>query len=259
MVFGLCNGVDEETGRVLIADRGKHPYELDLETLKQARGSRLRPYVPKNRIADLQLPDRLDEEQLTLGIMETIGITYENMVHPPIKNLGLKGIDKWAKLVLKWPDQFPGEQLFGCLHNILTLLDTSGTGGGGFRKMYAQFLKEAGKLTGDKRFTQAAAGFTAGAKCVDKIIAAAFPEDWPALTRYKELAYDRVALLENNTADAMDQIPQVIASQEKAIKKAEAELRKRNVDPLIQGLNHAINDYLETETEALDALGKLLA
>ena len=103
------HGVDEETGRAFIADRGNCSIELDLETLKKARGSKLRPYAPKNRIADILLPDRLDEEQLALGIMESIGVTYENMVHPPIKNLGLKGIDKWAKLVLKWPDQFPGD------------------------------------------------------------------------------------------------------------------------------------------------------
>lgn len=39
------------------------------------------------------------------------------MLKPPIKNLGLAGMEKWSKLVAKWPEQFQGISLLGALMN----------------------------------------------------------------------------------------------------------------------------------------------
>ena len=68
------------------------------------------------------------------------------MLNPPIKNAGLAGIQKWADIIVKWPEQFKGINLFGALMNGFLYIEISGTGGNAFRSMYAQFLEEASSI-----------------------------------------------------------------------------------------------------------------
>jgi hypothetical protein len=72
------------------------------------------------------------------------------MVDPPMRNFGLPGLAKWAELLTDtrdakgWPRLLaaPGRQ-FQLLTWLFDWVETSGTGGGFFRGMYAEFLEEA--------------------------------------------------------------------------------------------------------------------
>ena len=72
------------------------------------------------------------------------------MLEPPISNLGVKGIRKTAKMVLKWPTQLDADELKGTLFNTFIFInEMGGTGGGIFRFMLGRFLREAAAITGD--------------------------------------------------------------------------------------------------------------
>ena len=80
-----------------------------------------------------------------------IADTWAGMLEPPMRNFGVPGLAKWADLVTGprdpkgWPRLLdaPGRQ-FQLLTWLYDWVETSGTGGGFFRAMYAEFLAGAG-------------------------------------------------------------------------------------------------------------------
>ena len=70
-----------------------------------------------------------------------------NMLKIPLPFLGVKGIRYFAKKLPDWPKLARDEEhLSDEIMMINILLEERGTGGGGFRFMYAAFLQEAAKL-----------------------------------------------------------------------------------------------------------------
>jgi len=82
-----------------------------------------------------------------------IAVTWRGMLEPPMRNFGVPGLAKWADLLTAprdpkgWPRLLAPADQQG---QLLTWLDDwveTGTGGGFFRVMYAEFLEEvAGPL-----------------------------------------------------------------------------------------------------------------
>lgn len=57
----------------------------------------------------------------------------------------------------RWPDTLKGKDLRGACFNGYIMIDAAGgTGGGLFRYMYARFLQEAQRLTGERRLREVA-------------------------------------------------------------------------------------------------------
>jgi hypothetical protein len=130
-------------------------YPITLAQLRKARNSPHRPYPPKNTYLEFEFSGfRPPTEQ---DIYSAISQTAEAMLHPPISNLGVKGIRRTGKEILKWPDRFEDEELRLNLFNVYVFIEIGGTGGGCFRYMYARFLKEAAALTANPAFEKAAA------------------------------------------------------------------------------------------------------
>jgi hypothetical protein len=79
-----------------------------------------------------------------------IADTWSGMLDPPMTNFGVPGLTRWADLLTTprnpkgWPRLLatPARQ-FQFLTWLYDWIETAGTGGGFFRAMYAQFLKEA--------------------------------------------------------------------------------------------------------------------
>jgi len=134
-------GVDEEEDTVYLVDRAQKALTVTTEELKKARSSKFPSFAPKNKLLKIQYPERIGD--LEDGIRRGIRECCTGMLAPPIKNIGLAGLQKWADMVPKWPRQFKGLGLLGCLFNVFLYIEVSGTGGSGFRNMYAQFLNEA--------------------------------------------------------------------------------------------------------------------
>lgn len=70
-----------------------------------------------------------------------------NMLKIPIPFLGVKGMRKFSKHLTEWPKlAIDSEDLSHQLSRINILLEDQGTGGAGFRFMYATFLKQASEI-----------------------------------------------------------------------------------------------------------------
>jgi hypothetical protein len=82
------------------------------------------------------------------AIRKAIKRTVHMMLHAPVPFIGVKGIHYLAKKIerLKVRDDLRHTRLF--LGHIVRMQEEIGTGGGGFRFMYAAFLQEAGQLLG---------------------------------------------------------------------------------------------------------------
>ena len=65
------------------------------------------------------------------------------MLRIPMPIFGVRGIRFVAKKVVKWPDKLGFEEACRQLAGIVRLREEMGTGGAGFRYMFAAFLQEA--------------------------------------------------------------------------------------------------------------------
>ncbi len=159
--FVVC-GYDGQD-RVLISDMDQKAtglkkgfyYATTLDKLRIARGSKFKPFPPNNASLGFDFSGYHDPEPE--GIYAAIRQTADAMLNPPIKNLGIKGIRHTAKEIEKWPGQFDDTGLIMNLFNLYIFIEIGGTGGGCFRYMYSRFLKDAARLTGDKKLEDASA------------------------------------------------------------------------------------------------------
>jgi len=159
--FVIC-GYDGKD-RVLISDMDPQAGGLKkgfysiatLEQLRKARGSKFKPFPPKN--VSLSFDFSGYHDPTSEDIYASIRQTADAMLNAPIKNLGIKGIRHTAKEITKWPEMYDETALAMNLFNLYIFIEIGGTGGGCFRYMYARFLKEAAQITGDRRLEDASA------------------------------------------------------------------------------------------------------
>lgn len=113
--------------------------EKELEKVRFAKGA----FAPKGHI---YYPTSFPEElQLEKAIIKGIKHTCRDML-APVPVVGVKGIRKIAQLIRKWPKAKGVKVANHYLGQIVRMQEEIGTGGGGFRYIYAAFLQEAGKL-----------------------------------------------------------------------------------------------------------------
>jgi hypothetical protein len=144
IVFGM-NG-----GNYLVSDSYyKQKSMLDRQKMLTARfaGGMM---APKGTLfyADV-IPDNINLEK---PIITGIKRAAFNMTRLPIPFLGVKGIRKFAEKLNEWPAIARDiEDLSDRVIKINIFLEDQGTGGGGFRYMYATFLQQAAAITKDDR------------------------------------------------------------------------------------------------------------
>lgn len=76
-------------------------------------------------------------------------VCHEMTAHPWLTPwFGARGITLLAKRIRTWEDKLGPRQARLNLSQVIRMLEEIGTGGAGFRFMYAAFLQEAAQLTG---------------------------------------------------------------------------------------------------------------
>lgn len=121
--------------------------EKELEKVRFAKGA----FAPKGHIYyPTAFPEKL---QLEKAIIKGIKHTCRDML-APVPIVGVKGIRKIAQLVRKWPKAKGVKIANHYLGQIVRMQEEIGTGGGGFRYIYAAFLQEAGKLLGNNQLLE---------------------------------------------------------------------------------------------------------
>lgn len=128
--------------------------ELDRESMQKGRfaGGSMAPKGFLFYVA--RIPEKIDwEGAIKKGILKA---TFY-MLKLPIPFLGIKGIRLFARKIVDWPKYARDtEHLSHEIMKINIFLEEQGTGGGGFRFIYASFLREAAEKMNYPKLTEMA-------------------------------------------------------------------------------------------------------
>jgi len=114
----------------------------DLQRARFARGS----LAPKGSMYYLEsVPESPD---MAAAVRQGLAAVCRTMLRTPVPFLGVRGIAFLADRLEKWPKKLGDESALLHLGQLIRMQEEIGTGGGGFRFMYAAFLQEAAELTG---------------------------------------------------------------------------------------------------------------
>lgn len=121
--------------------------DKELEKVRFAKGA----FAPKGHI--YYPTDFPKELALEKAIKKGIKHTCREMLAPmPI--VGVNGIKKIAKLIRKWPKKKGNKVANHYLGQIVRMQEEIGTGGGGFRYIYAAFLQESSKILNNDKLSE---------------------------------------------------------------------------------------------------------
>lgn len=111
----------------------------ELERVRFAKGT----FAPKGQLYYPKSHAEVTPELLKRAIKKGIKINVRDMLYIPGNFAGVKGIKYTANKVKKWRDQLGLEKSGLYLAQLVRMQEEIGTGGGGFRYIYAAFLQQA--------------------------------------------------------------------------------------------------------------------
>jgi len=174
-------GYDDDAEQFWISDRDNHDFAIrtpfgeiaedyhlmSYQDVKKAHSSCFRPFPAKNKYL---LFEFAGYRQIDKSILkDAINETCDNMLEPPAKLLGVNGILKFSKEIMKW-EKFSSDKLKrSAITNYFQISKDGGTGGGIFRKMYGNFLIEAAVILENEEFIRIGEEFLEVAKRWDEI------------------------------------------------------------------------------------------
>ncbi|MBP1734734.1 MAG: NlpC/p60-like transpeptidase, partial [Deltaproteobacteria bacterium] len=104
------------------------------------------------------VPEKVDFlPAIEKGIKEVCHV----MIHFPLPIIGVRGIRMFGKALRRWPEKYGKRKVPLYLGHAIRMQEEIGTGGGGFRLMYAAFLYETAHITGDDRYLEISKRMTA--------------------------------------------------------------------------------------------------
>lgn len=121
--------------------------EKQLEKVRFAKGA----FAPKGHIYyPTAFPEKLELES---AIVKGIKQTCRDMT-APVPIVGVKAIRWVAKNIRKWPKKIGPKKTNHYLGQIVRMQEEIGTGGGGFRYIYAAFLQEASGVINNEKLKE---------------------------------------------------------------------------------------------------------
>ena len=90
------------------------------------------------------VPESIDYDKTVKKALKKV---IKNMLGQPVPFIGIKGIRRFAKKILLWPELARSEDHLS--HEVMKInvfLEDQGTGGAGFRYMFATFLREVSEI-----------------------------------------------------------------------------------------------------------------
>ena len=246
-------------GEPVLWDLAPAPVPVTWAELAEARAG---VRSAKHRLVVAEPPTR--PADLAGAAAAGIADTWPGMLEPPMRNFGVPGLAKWAELLTTtrdpkgWPALLdaPGRQ-FQLLTWLYDWVETSGTGGGFFRAMYAEFLEEvAGPLDRPElaglagHYRELAAAWTALAET-----AVAAAGDGP-LARGAALLATRRRLVEERGAAAAAELADVQAELAALAREAAdpQPLDPAALSALLDGLRGRVLALADAEETAATAL-----
>jgi hypothetical protein len=136
--------IGKENGEYLVSDPIMPGIERlsydDLQRVRYAKGTAFTPQGRMYTITGATKDFRLNE-----AIVKGIRHASKDMLEIPIPYFGVKGIRLMARQMRKWPKKLGEKKASLYMGQVVRMLEEIGTGGAGFRFMYAAFLQEAAR------------------------------------------------------------------------------------------------------------------
>jgi hypothetical protein len=127
----------------------------DLARARFAQGA----LAPKGKMYSItSVPKELD---LAPAIRQGIREVCRFMLSVPFPLIGTRGVRYLANQVERWPAKLGDRRAILYLGNLIRMQEEIGTGGGGFRFIFAAFLQEAADILRDDRFLELSQRMTA--------------------------------------------------------------------------------------------------
>lgn len=161
--------VHEQRGdTVVVTDRSQVPLEMPRKMLDVARTMFVKGKGAVATLVAAPSPRGALDKGIETGIRYCIAELAGREVRTGFAgNFGIRALEKWIGDIERggkngWRTRFAaGKSLAAALRQAYGWVETSGTGGGGFRPMYAAFLREAAVATGNAEFATVAARYDA--------------------------------------------------------------------------------------------------
>lgn len=135
IVFGKANGRYQVSDPIM-----EYTTELSYEDLVRARFAKGMPEPSGRMYYPVQMPAHSDfEKAIWTGIKQT----SHDMTQIPMPLIGTKGMKYLSKRLRKWPERIGNRKAILWLGNLIRMQEEIGTGGAGFRFIYAAFLDQA--------------------------------------------------------------------------------------------------------------------
>jgi hypothetical protein len=128
----------------------------ELERVRFAQGI----FSPKGHLYYVKKTSQTSEELLRKGIAKGIQRNIRDMLYIPGNIGGVKGILYTSKKIRTWRDKLGVRKAGQYLAQIIRMQEEIGTGGGGFRFIYAAFLEEAAKYCKNDKLLKISDEFT---------------------------------------------------------------------------------------------------
>jgi hypothetical protein len=150
----------KDGGRYLVSDPiMENPTSLsvyELERVRFARGV----LSPRGQLYFPVAGKPITDELILKGIRKGIDRNIRDMLHIPGPIAGVSGIRYTARRIRKWRDSLGSKKAGLYLAQLVRMQEEIGTGGGGFRYIYAAFLQEAFAYYPDDILMEISASFT---------------------------------------------------------------------------------------------------
>lgn len=111
----------------------------ELERVRFARG----PLAPRGQLYFPKEKKEVTKGQMKKAILKGIKRNVRDMLYVPGNFAGVRGIEYTGKKIKKWKDRLGVEKSRSYLAQLVRMQEEIGTGGGGFRFIYAAFLQQA--------------------------------------------------------------------------------------------------------------------
>jgi hypothetical protein len=149
----------KENGRYLVSDPVmEHVETLSYDELVKVRFAK-GTYPPRGRMYYVtRIPENCD---IRPAIVKGIRKTAKDMLTIPVPMFGIKGIRYLAKRLRKWPEKMGEKAAAYNLGQVIRMLEEIGTGGAGFRFIYAAFLQESAGYLNNPQLNALSAEMTA--------------------------------------------------------------------------------------------------
>jgi hypothetical protein len=130
--------------------------EEDMMKVRFAKG----PFAPNGHIYFPENIKSVSEEIIRKAIIKGIKRNSRDMLHVPGPIAGVSGINFTAKHIRKWREKLGAKKAALYLGQIVRMQEEIGTGGGGFRFIYAAFLEQSAGILKEDKLTVLSDEFT---------------------------------------------------------------------------------------------------